>query len=86
MYRGEFEQDAGYIYKEEYEGLLQDAYQIADPITRDGNNVSGKVAINYEILPRHTFGELSVDSDRMWDAMEDIWYLRIAASGSEHHE
>lgn len=78
-YRGEFPRAAGFIYVDAYEDLLRDAYQIVEPITAEGSGHTGKVSVAYEVLPRHEFraDELSVSSERMWDAMEDIWFLRL---------
>lgn len=79
-YRGDFEREAGFFYVDEYEKLLRDAYLIAEPIMADSKGgYTGKVSFAYEIMPRHEFGrsELSISSERMWDAEEDIWFLRL---------
>lgn len=81
-YLGDFKQDAGLVYREEYAKLLEEVRQIVDPITRDPatGSLKGKVMMPIEVLPRHTFGELSVSSKEMWEAQEDLWFLRLLLS------
>lgn len=78
-YRGKFPDEAGFTYKNEYADLIADLHASADPITPDptGKGFSGKVWLDQKLIPRHTFGQLSVESNKIWDAQEDLWYLQL---------
>jgi hypothetical protein len=78
VYRDPFPDEAGFIYRDEYADLIAELHRSVEPITPDsGGGFSGKVWLDQKLIPRHAFGELSVASDRMWDAQEDLWYLQL---------
>jgi hypothetical protein len=78
-YRGEFPEEAGFTYKDEYSRLIADLHASVEPITPDpkGKGFSGKVWFDQKLIPRHVLGTLSVPSEKIWDAQEDIWYLQL---------
>jgi hypothetical protein len=79
IYRGPFVSDAGYTYKAEYNpDLLEALYQSIEPLKqeRDGG-VSGKVQVSRNIIPHHTFADMLVTSESIWDAQEDLWLLQL---------
>ncbi len=78
-YRGEFPNEAGFTYNDEYADLIAALHESVEPITADrrGKGFSGKVWIDQKLIPRHEFGVLSVESDKIWDAQEDLWYLQL---------
>lgn len=81
-YRGEFTADGyGPIYSAEYGEQIRRLHASVEPVTMDtlgritGN---GKVLFNEEQIPRQRFtGLLSVPSEMIWDAQEDIWFLQL---------
>lgn len=78
-YLGEFPQEAGFTYKDEYADLIAAVHASAEPITPDarGKGFSGKVWLDQKLIPRHQFGNLSVESKKIWEAQEDLWYLQL---------
>lgn len=77
-YRGEFSRDAVFTYKDDYEDQLHDLYNSLEPLRLDpSGGVSGKVRYDRMALPRHYFGMMSVPSEDIWDAQEDIWFLQL---------
>lgn len=78
-YLGEFPQEAGFTYKDEYPDLIAAVHASVEPITPDarGKGFSGKVWLDQKLIPRHQFGQLSVESKKIWEAQEDLWYLQL---------
>ena len=78
-YLDAFPQEAGFTYKDEYPNLIAAVHASVEPITPDarGKDFSGKVWLDQKLIPRHTFGQLSVESDKIWEAQEDLWYLQL---------
>jgi len=79
IYRGQFSSDAGYTYRSEYNpDLLEALYQSIEPLKQEKDGgVSGKVQISRNIIPKHTFSNMLIASDAIWDAQEDLWLLQL---------
>ena len=77
-YRGEFTRDAVSIYKDGYEKQLRNLWLSLEPL-RPGpsGSVTGKVRYDRAQLPQYYFGPLSVPSEKIWNAQEDIWLLQL---------
>jgi hypothetical protein len=80
-YRDPFPNDAGFIYQTEYPELLRQLYAGIEPVVMGPQGRvtgTGKVLFNEDQIPRTTFtNRLSIPSEMIWDAQEDIWYLRL---------
>ncbi|MFG0295670.1 MAG: hypothetical protein ACF8PG_07155 [Maioricimonas sp. JB045] len=78
-YRGEFDLQAGVQYKALYPKLIQKVYEYAEPVPMDDTEATWKpkVIIAPSVIPRHGFRGLNVESEEIWDAQEDIWFLQV---------
>ncbi len=74
-YRGEYESNN----RGELGPLLKAVYEGFDPVTRTqtGVGIKGRVFVDPRIIPRHTFGQFTIPASKIWDAQEDIWFLRL---------
>lgn len=77
-YRAELPREAGFTYKAGYTDQLEALYQSIEPLKQEKDGgVSGKVHLNRSAIPRHTFGDMLISSEAIWDAQEDLWLLQL---------
>jgi hypothetical protein len=80
-YRDPFVNEAGVVYANLYADLIRDLHGRIEPVTISPQGKisgSGKVLFEEKLIPRATFaGRLSIPSEMIWDAQEDIWYLEL---------
>lgn len=73
--------EAGVVYANLYAELLRELHASIEPVTVSPQGKisgSGKVLFEEKQIPRASFaGRLSIPSEMIWDAQEDIWYLQL---------